>query len=301
MELKKCPHKVDHFPKPNAMKSFLNADVTSSLDGVDIAMAGVSDSHDTRLGTGEADAPAYLRRVDFWRVASSDEEMNIKVDEDLKIVDCGDIVSNSEEGDRSIADFCDEIRKKNVFPVFICDAEEKYLNPILDSIAEKKSISFIRFSAHPLDISKLTSCVVQSHSVEVGVRGTTDIAPDNRMQEILIDECFQENADKLSSKIEKIVGTNEVFLVFDADYLDPAYAPCTIDPAIGGVSVRDFMVVCDKLFPKIRAIGVGVFNVTKETDPGQNGLNDMITSLWKLVMCEAKELIIRKPEGDSSM
>src|SRR5699024_8261136 len=76
-------------------------------------------------------------------------------------------------------------------------------------------------------------------SIQVGIRGPLygpeDIqdARDLGYQVIPMREARELGIDNVIDKIHKQVGDNPVFVSFDIDFLDPAYAPGTGTPEVG--------------------------------------------------------------------
>lgn len=300
MKLEKCPVKIDRkdFKRSNALKSFLGTNYDPSADGAEMVLVGLTEKNTPQRRSGAVSVPEYLRKGDFWRSATSDTTMDIRVDNELKIIDVGDIITDSAEGFEPLKDFIRRAVLKKVLSVFVGGSEKRYLSAMAQAYAGEGKIALVRFSAHPIERSSLPVSVDSDHSIEIGLRGTTDIAPWNRIKGVMAGECFQENAETFVQTIKETVKDYPVFLVYDADFLDPSYAPCTENPSAGGLSVQDMLIDCDGIFPFVNVKGMAVFNTAPEFDPGENGLNDMVTSFWKLVMCEAKELILEKPEPD---
>ena len=78
------------------------------------------------------------------------------------------------------------------------------------------------------------------HSIQIGMRGSLydpddfKIAAELGFKVIPGDELHTLTPEQLFAEIKKRVGDNKVFLTFDIDFVDPAYAPGTGTPEIGG-------------------------------------------------------------------
>ncbi len=78
--------------------------------------------------------------------------------------------------------------------------------------------------------------------VQIGVRGTGYEADDfdwSRRQGFRVvqaEECWHQSLDPLMAEVREQVGGGPVYLSFDIDGLDPAYAPGTGTPEIGGLT-----------------------------------------------------------------
>jgi agmatinase len=73
-----------------------------------------------------------------------------------------------------------------------------------------------------------------AHSVQVGIRTHND--EDHDLQILDADWVQAEGASAVSRRIREVVGEARAYLTFDIDCLDPAYAPGTGTPVVGGLS-----------------------------------------------------------------
>ena len=78
------------------------------------------------------------------------------------------------------------------------------------------------------------------HSIQIGMRGSLydpddfKIAADLGFKVIPGDMLHKMTAEELGAAVKERVGDRKVFLTFDIDFVDPAYAPGTGTPEIGG-------------------------------------------------------------------
>lgn len=297
MKVKECPFKMDRkeFKKAHAMNTFLSIAYDPEPLTADIVMTGIVEQKTSETRSGVNAAAEYLRKPDFWRSLRSDSDMNIRVDEDMKAVDTGNLAIDGAEGLSALTAYGRKAASLSAVPFYIGGEEKKVLPAIAQGLTTCEKPAVLRLSAHPAAASSLADVFDTCHSVEIGVRGFTDVPAYDRITEIAAKDAFQESIESLKKTVKDTVGVKPVFVSFDADVLDPAYAPCTVQPTAGGISVQDFFVIIEQLFPLLSVCGVGVFNVAPEFDPGQTGLNDVITCFWKMGMAEAKEIILNKP------
>jgi agmatinase len=73
-------------------------------------------------------------------------------------------------------------------------------------------------------------------SVQIGVR--TYNAENHGMEILDADWALDAGAAAVSRRVEEVVGAGPAYLTFDIDCLDPAYAPGTGTPVVGGFSTR---------------------------------------------------------------
>jgi guanidinopropionase len=77
-------------------------------------------------------------------------------------------------------------------------------------------------------------------SVQVGIRGTAELlwqfSYDCGMRVIHIEEFYELGWRKVLSEIRSRAGDGPVYISFDIDCLDPAFAPGTGTPVVGGMT-----------------------------------------------------------------
>ncbi|CAN7427882.1 agmatinase [Phyllobacterium sp. LjRoot231] len=120
--------------------------------------------------------------------------------------------------------------------------------PILQAYAELRGpVAIVQFDAHPdvwgdspnrvshgtwMRQAIKKQCVRKDNSIQVGIR--TYVADDIGMEVILAYDAIDLSVVELADRIRSRVGTAPVYLTFDIDVLDPAYAPGTGTPVAGG-------------------------------------------------------------------
>ena len=108
-------------------------------------------------------------------------------------------------------------------------------------------------------------CIDPSHSVQVYIR--TDF--ENCGYHIIYaDEAIEMGHAALALAIRKIVGNRPVYLTFDIDALDPAYAPGTGTPVCGGPSTYEIGRVLRAL-DGIHLVAADIAEVSPAYDHGQ--------------------------------
>lgn len=74
-----------------------------------------------------------------------------------------------------------------------------------------------------------------SASVQIGIR--TDYDKDNHQFNVICAEAANDmTADDIANHIKALVGAKPTYVTFDIDCLDPAYAPGTGTPVVGGIT-----------------------------------------------------------------
>jgi agmatinase len=110
-----------------------------------------------------------------------------------------------------------------------------------------------------------------SRSIHVGTRGpqfsAEDLRSDSELGFRLIDgrAIDDRGAPAIAAEIREVVGQEQVYLSFDIDLLDPAFAPGTGTPEAGGWSTREAIAVLRAL-GGIRLAGADVVEVAPAYD-----------------------------------
>ncbi|MGI9350326.1 MAG: agmatinase [Rhizobiaceae bacterium] len=173
--------------------------------------------------------------------------------------DLGDVSPNPsglEDTLQRIEVFFDKIRQDGITPISVGGDHLTSL-PVLRGLAKGRKLSMIHFDAHT-DLfagyfggTKYTHgtpfrCAIEEglldpkRVVQIGIRGTMYDGKDiewGREQGVTIisiDEARERGHADVMKEAREIVGDTETYVSFDIDFIDPAFAPGTGTPEIGG-------------------------------------------------------------------
>jgi len=82
-------------------------------------------------------------------------------------------------------------------------------------------------------------------TIQIGIRGAQNseegwkYSHESGMRVVFIEEFMKQGVDVIINETRKIVGNSPTYVSFDIDSLDPAYAPGTGTPEVGGMSTFD--------------------------------------------------------------
>ncbi len=233
--------------------SFLRRNYTKNLAGVDVAVTGipfdsaVTNRPGTRLG------PRAVREASALQSPDAPFGWPFDVMGELAIVDYGDLAFDYADVAAfpdALTDHIRQILKTDTASVAI--GGDHYVSfPILKAYAEKYGpLSLLQFDAHSdtwpddnfsrVDHGTMFYKAVKlglidpSTSVQVGIRTTNaDTLGVNIIDAPTVHEIGPVETAK---RIKSILGDRPVYLTFDIDCLDPAFAPGTGTPVWGGLS-----------------------------------------------------------------
>lgn len=105
-----------------------------------------------------------------------------------------------------------------------------------------------------------------AHSVQIGIR--TEYEADNGFSVIDAAQANELSVDSIIKNINYIVGDLPVYLTFDIDCLDPAYAPGTGTPVVGGLSTDKALKILRGL-QNLNIVGMDVVEVAPAYDQAE--------------------------------
>ncbi len=233
--------------------SFLRRRYTKDLNGVDVAVTGVPFDQAVTHRPGTRFGPRAIREASSLQPFDPPYGWPISPLEALEIVDYGDLAFDYAK----TADFPDRLTA-HIRTILAAGAASVTLGgdhyitfPILRAYAETFGpISLLHFDAHSdtwkdddftrIDHGTMFYKAVKSGivdpatSVQVGIRTHND----DFLGVNVIDarEVHETGTGAVVERIRGILGNRPVYLTFDIDALDPAFAPGTGTPVWGGLA-----------------------------------------------------------------
>lgn len=108
-------------------------------------------------------------------------------------------------------------------------------------------------------------------------------------------DCYHEGIKAVADQcIEKMKKFSKVYLTFDIDALDPAYAGGTGTPQFGGLTSRMAMTLIQKLFTELNIIGFDVVEIAPPLDDSLAAMyagRKIISEAWSIWADKAGKLV----------
>ena len=131
----------------------------------------------------------------------------------------------------------------------------------MKAVGKDRPVGLIHLDAHcdtggPFDYSKfhhggpfreavLAGVLDPTRTIQIGIRGSSEyiweFSYDSGMTVIHAEEMPRLGIQAIVEKAKAVVGDGPVYISFDVDCLDPAYAPGTGTPEVGGPSTREMI------------------------------------------------------------
>ena len=249
------------------------------LDENSVAIIGICSDENSSFLRGSADAPKKIREVLLNGSANLFSEQGVELNDTERCFDLGDYqVSDGEANFLTISEQIQPILKQGAKPL-VLGGDHAITFPVLKAVAQKHGpVDILHFDAHPdlhdcfagnryshaCPFARIMEAGLASRLVQVGIRTLTDHQ--------------QRQADKFGVEIYSMqkfavhsfspVFTRPVYISFDVDALDPAYAPGVSHHEPGGLSVREVLHIIHNLNADI--IGADIVEYNPQRD-----INDM--------------------------
>jgi guanidinopropionase len=292
--------------------TLLDAPHQEELRGLDIALIGVPMDLGVTNRPGARFGPRAVRDVE--RVGPYNHQLRMAPSTVAQIADIGDVPLRSRFSlESSIADIA-------TFYHQVCDAGVRALSvggdhsityPILTALGRDVPVGLVHIDAHcdtsgeydlskfhhggPFRLAVLDGVVDPARTIQIGIRGSAELlwefSYDSGMTVLHIEDCMRMGIDAVVEQARAVVGTGPVYVSFDVDGLDPAYAPGTGTPEVGGITPREAQQILRGL-QGLNIIGGDVVEIAPQYDPTSNTAHvgaQMLFEILCLMTCAAQE------------
>jgi agmatinase len=293
------PLDAQQIPRFAGIRTFMRAPHTTDLAGVDAAVYGIPFDTATSYRTGARFGPEAIRSASALR-RPYNPALEVDVVETLSIVDYGDVPVSPGDVERTygqVEEALAPLIEAGVFPLALGGdhsvtlAELRVLAGRQGGFPRPQPLALIQFDAHgdtwdeyfgqrffhgtTFKRAVEEGLIDPAASVQAGLRGSLYGAEDiesARAAGFAVLPCEQLRTlgpGGCASLIAGRVGRRPVFLSFDIDVLDPAFAPGTGTPEVGGLSTAEALAFVRAL-RGIDLVGADVVEVSPPYDgPGQ--------------------------------
>jgi len=299
------------YPRFSGIRTFMRLPHVTELDGVDAAVCGIPFDTATSFRGGARFGPEGIRSASVL-LRPYHSGLAIDICSQLSIVDYGDlpVAPGDTEGTyRRIEESLAPIAGTGVFPLALggdhsitlaeLRALARHHGPLalvqLDAHADTWESYFDQRYFHGTTFKRAAEegVITPSASIQAGMRGplyaAEDLAVSSELgfQVIPAEELRALGPQAFGATVLERVGEHPVFLSFDVDFLDPAFAPGTGTPEIGGFSTAEAAAFLRSL-RGIALAGADVVEVSPAYDgPGQVTAVAAANVAWELLALRA--------------
>jgi agmatinase len=245
-------------PRFTGVRSFMRLPDGAVESGTDVAIVGIPFDTAASFRPGQRFGPSAVRDISVL-LRPSNQFHAINAFNNVSVVDTGDIPAIPGDIQRTydlIAARYAEIASNGVVPIGIGGDHSVTLGELRGLSKVLGPVALVQFDAHcdtwdnywglrythgtPFRRAVEEGVLDVKHSIQVGMRGTEyapgDLDESRRLgfEVITTPEMLKRGPADIAAAIRKRIADVPVFLTFDVDFFDPAYAPGTGTPEVGG-------------------------------------------------------------------
>lgn len=255
-----------------------------------VAMLGVPMDLGVTNRTGSRFGPRALRTIE--RIGPYNHVLDCAPTHELRVADIGDVPFASryrlEQSHDDIERHINRIVDAGVVPLSV-GGDHSISHPILKAVGRNGPVGMIHIDAHcdtggafdqtkfhhggPFRNAVLDGVLDPTRTIQIGIRGSAEylweFTYESGMTVIHAEEIPAMGIKAVIAKALEIVGDGPTYLSFDIDSLDPAFAPGTGTPEVGGMTTREVLEILRGL-KGVNLVGGDVVEVAPQYDATTN-------------------------------
>lgn len=232
------------------------------FEGLDVALVGVPMDLGVTNRSGTRFGPRAVRGVE--RVGPYEHVLRALPTYEMKVADVGDVPFQSRfslaQCHEDIERYFGEIVNAGVRTLAVGGDHSMSL-PILKAVGRERPVGLIHIDAHcdtsgeyegskfhhggPFRQAVLEGVLDPERTVQIGIRGSAEwlweFSYESGMTVIHAEEVDELGIPAVLERARAVVGEGPVYVSFDIDSIDPAFAPGTGTPEIGGLTPREVL------------------------------------------------------------
>jgi agmatinase len=260
------------------------------LRDLEVALIGVPMDLGVTNRPGSRFGPRALRSIE--RVGPYNHVLKTAPLFEMKVADIGDVPFRSryrlEMSHEDIEAYFNRVVQAGVIPLSV-GGDHSITHPILKAVGRDRPVGMIHIDAHcdtggAYDLTKfhhggpfrnavLDGVLDPTRVIQIGIRGAAEylweFSYESGMTVIHAEDLGRMGIEAIVEKARAVVGDGPTYLSFDIDSLDPAFAPGTGTPEIGGLTSRQALDILHGL-KGLNFIGGDVVEVAPQYDTSTN-------------------------------
>lgn len=279
-------------PRFSGIKTFMRMEYVKTTEDIDFAIIGIPFDSAASYRVGTRFGPSAIRDISSL-TKPYNPVLGVDIFEYCSGVDYGDVKTVPgyiEDSYKEIENELLPLFKSGVIPISM-GGDHSVTLPELRACAKANGpVALIHFDSHydtweeyfgkpynhgtPFRHAANEKIIDTSKSIQIGLRGglytkeDTKMSPNLGFQVLTAVDCHKMGNEEIIRQIKERVGNSKAFLTFDIDFLDPAYAPGTGTPEIGGFTTADALEIIRGL-KDLDIVGYDIVEVAPQYDHGQ--------------------------------
>ncbi len=304
-------------PRYSGIPTFMRTPLATDLSDLDIALVGVPYDGAVEARSGARQGPRQIRDMSSM-MRTTHHVTRINPYKMCRIADVGDVPFKqifdvvASHGD--ITRFFKKLHQSEIVPLS-AGGDHSITLPIMRAIASDRPVGLVHIDAHtdccdeemnskyshgtPFRRAVEEGLLDPKRTIQIGIRGAAnsdecwEFGPKHGIRIVYIEEFNKLGVDKIIAEIRRVVGNGPTYVSFDIDSLDPAYAPGTGTPEIGGLTTIEAQGLIRGL-RGLNLIGADVVEVSPPFDSSGNTALIAATIMYE-ILCNLAEKICLNP------
>jgi agmatinase len=270
--------------------TFLGLPQAADAAGLDIALVGVPMDLGVSNRPGARFGPRAVRTIE--RIGPYHPTFHGVPKAAVRAADVGDVPFRSryslEESLEDIEQYYAALRAQGVRPLSV-GGDHSITYPILKALGKHEPVGLIHIDAHcdtmgaydgskfhhggPFRLAVLDGVLDPERTIQIGIRGSANMfwefSHASGMTVIYMEDFMRMGVAAVAERARAVVGNGPVYVSIDVDGFDPAYAPGTGTPEVGGLEAREGLALLRAL-GGLDFVGADVVEVAPQYDPTTN-------------------------------
>jgi agmatinase len=265
------PADASRAPRYTGVRTFARCPYVTDPAGVDVAVVGVPFDTATSYRPGARFGPEAIRAGSML-LRPYNPVLAVDVFAQLSVVDWGDLAvtpGNAERTTAQIATGLEPLIAAGVTPIVLGGDHSVVLGELRAHAARHGPLALVLLDAHadtwdqyygeryfhgtPFRRAVEEGLLLPERSLMAGMRGSlygpSDLAEARALgfELIVCDDLHDLAPERYGALVRERVGDAPAFLSFDVDVIDPAFAPATGTPEVGGLTPREALALIRSL------------------------------------------------------
>ena len=270
--------------------TFLDLPSANDATGLDVAVIGVPMDLGVSNRPGARFGPRAVRTIE--RIGPYHPAFKAVPMAAARAADVGDVPFRSryslEQSLEDIERYYAALHANAVRPLSV-GGDHSITYPILKALGRNAPVGLVHLDAHcdtmgaydgskfhhggPFRLAVLDGVLDPERTIQIGIRGSSNMFWEfshvSGMTVVYMDEFTQAGVAAIAARARTVVGDGPVYVSVDVDGFDPAFAPGTGTPEVGGLTPREGLSLLRAL-GGLDIIGADVVEVAPQYDPTTN-------------------------------
>jgi agmatinase len=287
-----------------------------AFNTLQVALIGVPMDLGVTNRPGARFGPRALRGIE--RIGPYNHVLGCAPVFDLRVADVGDVPMASryrlEQCHEDIDAYFRKVVDAGVVPLAV-GGDHSVTHPILKAVARRGPVALIHVDAHcdtggafdgtkfhhagPFRNAVLDGLVDPTRAIQIGIRGSAEylweFSYEAGMTVVHAEDVARRGLEAIIAQARQLVGEHPVYVSFDVDALDPAFAPGTGTPEVGGITTREALALLQGL-KGLNLCGGDVVEVAPQYDSTTNTAQAGAQMLFEILsLMVSSPFVSRRP------